>query len=210
MTTTITRLTDSCLLVETEAGTTLFDPGFFTWDSGKFDLETLGDVQRVLVTHEHTDHVKPEFVRWLIDRGVDVTVHSNDPVAALLAPHGIDVMTDVPAGVSFEDVTHGMMPMGSAPPNRAFTIDGVLTHPGDSYEVTATAPVLALPLLVLWGSTTESVAFARRLRPKQLVTVHDFYMSSYGRQRLMGMVKDILAPDGIELVPLDWGESYTV
>ena len=54
------------------------------------------------------------------------------------------------AGVSFEDVTHGMTPWGSAPPNRAFTIDGVLTHPGDSYEVTATAPVLALPLLVLW------------------------------------------------------------
>jgi L-ascorbate metabolism protein UlaG (beta-lactamase superfamily) len=164
----------------------------------------------VLITHEHPDHVKPEFVRWLVDRGTDVQVYSNDPVAALLAPHEIDVMTGTPVGVSHEDVTHGMTPMGTAPPNRSFTIDGVLTHPGDSYEISATAPVLALPLLVLWGSTTESVAFARRLGPVQVVAVHDFYMSSYGRNRLMSMVKNILASDGIELVPLDWGESYTV
>ena len=60
---TIRRLADSCLLVTTATGTTLFDPGFFTWDSGEVDLETIGDVQRVLITHEHGDHVKPEFVR---------------------------------------------------------------------------------------------------------------------------------------------------
>ena len=208
--TTITRLTDSCLLVTTADGTTLFDPGFFTWESDEFDLATLGDIQRVLITHEHPDHVHPEFVQWLVDRGSDVTVYSNEPTAALLAEHDIEVVTAAPAGVSFEDVMHEMTPMGSAPPNRAFTIDGVLTHPGDSYGVTATAPVLALPVLILWGSTTQSVDFARRLGPQQVVTVHDFYMSSFGRQRLMGMVKNILAGDGIELVPLDWGESYSV
>ena len=207
--TTIQRLTDSCLLVTTEDGTTLFDPGFFTWESGKFDLATLGDVQRVLITHEHADHVKPEFVRWLVDRGTDVRVHSTEAVAAVLAPHDIESITTNPAGVSSEDVLHALTPMDSQPPNRSFTIDGVFTHPGDSYEITSTAPVLALPLLVLWGSTTESVAFARKLAPQQCVVVHDFYLSEGGRQRLMGMVKPILAPD-IELVTLDWGESYTL
>jgi L-ascorbate metabolism protein UlaG (beta-lactamase superfamily) len=207
---TITRIADSCLLVATGDGTTLFDPGFLAFDSPDIDLDAIGDVQRVLVTHEHADHVKPEFVRWLIDRGDDVRVHANEAVAALLAPHGIEVHTGDPTGVSSEDVLHERIPTGATPPNRAYTIDGVLTHPGDSYAPTSTAPVLALPLLVPWGSTTASVEFARRLAPQQVVPIHDWYTSPSGRQWLFGLAGAVLAGDGIEVVPLDWGEHYTV
>ena len=208
--TTIRRLADSCLLVTTDDGTTLLDPGFFSFDSGEIDLESIGDVQRVLITHEHADHVKPEFVRWLVDRGTDVAVHANQSVADLLLPHDVEALIHDPSGVSSEDVIHGMTPMGTAPPNRSYTIEGVLTHPGDSYQPTVTAPVLALPLLVLWGSTTESVEFARRLAPRQVVPVHDWYLSEGGRKFMTGLVKGVLARDGIELVPLDWGESFTL
>lgn len=207
---TIKRLTHSCLLVTTDDGTSMIDPGFHTFEPGVVDLDTIGDVQRVLITHEHADHVQPEFVRWLVDRGDDVRVYSNDPVKDLLARHDIEVETANPEGVSSEDVTHEMTPMGSAPPNRVYTIDGVLSHPGDSYQQTFTAPVLALPLLVLWGSTTESVEFAKRLGPKQVIPAHDFYVSGRGRQWVASLVADSLRPHGIEMVPLDWGESYTV
>jgi L-ascorbate metabolism protein UlaG (beta-lactamase superfamily) len=208
--TTIRRLAHSCLLVSTDDGTTLFDPGFFSFDSGEVVLDSIGDVQRVLITHEHPDHVKPEFVRWLIDRGTDVAVHSNMAVADLLAPHGIEVVTDDPAGVSSEDVTHGLTPMGTAPPNRSYTIDRVLTHPGDSFEPITTAPVLALPLLVMWGSTTAAVEFARRLAPRQVVPVHDLYVSAGGREWITKIIANVLAAADIELVPLDWGEGYTL
>ncbi|MDX1690597.1 MAG: MBL fold metallo-hydrolase [Acidimicrobiia bacterium] len=208
--TTIRRLTDSCLVVTTDAGTTLFDPGSWTYDSGEVDLDSIGSVQRVLITHEHADHVAPEFVRWLIDRGDDVAVHANRAVADLLAPHDIEVDVADPAGVTSEDVTHEVIPTGDAPPNRAWTIDGVLTHPGDSYEPTGTAPVLALPLLTPWGSMTRSVAFARRLGPRQVVPIHDFYTSASGRAWAAGLASKALAGDDIEVVPLDWGESFTV
>ena len=207
---TIRRLADSCLLVTTDEGTTLLDPGFFSFDSGEIDLDSIGDVQRVLITHEHPDHVKPEFVRWLVDRGTDVAVHANQSVADLLGPHDVEALIDDPPGVTSEDVIHGMTPMGAAPPNRSYTIDGVLTHPGDSYQPTVTAPVLALPLLVTWGSTTASVEFARRLAPQQVVPVHDFYLSAGGRQWTTRLVKSALEREGIELVPLDWGESYSL
>ncbi len=206
---TVRRLADSCLLVTTDAGTTLFDPGFSTFDSGAIDLDQIGDVQRVLITHEHADHVKPEFVRWLVDRGEDVAVHANQAVAGLLAPHGVEVQVSPPAGTSAEDVRHEVIPTGAAPPNRAWTIDGVLTHPGDSYQPTTTAPVLALPLIVPWGSTTRSVEFARRLAPRQVVPIHDWYTSPEGRAWVAGLAKRVLAGDGIEVVPLDWGESYS-
>ena len=206
---TISRLTDSCLIVSSDDGTTLFDPGFHTWESGEFDINGIGDVQRVLITHEHGDHVSPTFVRWLIDRGDDVAVFSNDAVVAILREHGIAALTTNPAGVTSEDVMHEIIPTGAQPPNRSWTIEGILTHPGDSYQPTTSAPVLALPLLVPWGSMTQGVEFARRLAPQQVVPIHDFYTNPQGRQWATGLAKAVLAKSDIEVVPLDWGESYS-
>jgi len=206
----IRRLADSCITVTTQTGVTLIDPGFSTFDSGEIDLATIGDVSRVLVTHEHSDHVKPEFVSWLIDRRADVTVHSNQAVADLLRGHDIGVITDNPPGVTAEDVLHGMTPAGTSPPNRSYTVEGLLTHPGDSQEPTLTAPVLALPLLAPWTSTTAAVAFARRLRPQMVIPIHDFHLGAGGRQFLASMAAGALKADGIEVVPLGWGESIEI
>lgn len=206
----IERLTDSCLLVTTDEDATLFDPGFHTYQSGQVDLNEIGDVTRVFITHEHGDHVNPDFVRWVIDRGEDITVYSNDAVKDLLTEHGIEVETATPDGAGVEDVLHGKLPTGATPPNRCFTIDGVLTHPGDSREPTKTAPVLALPLLVPWDSATGAVEFARRLKPKQVVPIHDFYMSEMGRAWIRGLIKGVLADDDIELVDIDWGDSFSI
>ncbi len=208
--TTIKRLTDSCLVVTTDDGATLFDPGFHTFESDLIDLNELGDIQRVLVTHEHGDHVSPDFLKWVLDRGDDVTVYGNDAVAAVLSEHDIEVAADIPIGTSAEDVLHETTPMGTAPPNRAWTIDGVITHPGDSYGPTRTAPVLALGLLTPWGSTTKTLEFARKLAPQQAIPVHDFYLSESGRGWINGVAKHVLAEADIEVVTLDWGESFTI
>lgn len=207
---TIRRLADSCVLLTTGTGTTLFDPGFFTFDTADIDLDGIGDVQRVLITHEHGDHVKPEFVRWLVDRGTDVTVHSNQAVADLLAPHDIEVQTDELTGVTFEDVLHEPIPSGATPPNRSYTVDGVFTHPGDSQQLMATADVMALPLMAPWTSLTAAVAFAARVKPRLVIPIHDFFMSASGRQMVGGFAAGALAAHGIELARLDWGESITV
>lgn len=207
---TIRRLTDSCVLATDDDHATLFDPGFHTFLEGQLDLDSIGDVTRVMITHQHRDHLHPDFVRWLIDRGEDVVVYANEPVASILAKHEIEVVVDAPNGISFEDVLHGRIPNGDQPPNRAITIEGLFTHPGDSREPTRSAPVLALPLMVPWDSMTGAVEFARRLAPSQVVPIHDFYLSPSGREFVAGMAKAVLAGAGIELVELDWGDGYSV
>lgn len=208
--TTIRRLTDSCVLVTTDHAITLFDPGFHTYLEGGLDLDAIGDVSRVLITHEHLDHVHPDFVKWLLDRGEDVTVFSNQAVADLLARHDVEVSIEVPDDVSYEDVLHEKVASGAQPPNRSFTIDGVFTHPGDSRQPTVSAPVLGLPLIVPWGSVTGAVEFARRLRPSHVLPIHDFYLSESGRSRIAAMAAGALAEDGIEMLDLDWGEELTI
>ncbi len=208
--TTIRRLADSCLLVTVDGLVTIVDPGFFTFDDAAIDLASIGDVHRVLITHEHRDHVKPDFVRWILDRGDDVRVHANQAVATLLERHGIEVATTDPGGITSEDVAHEIIPTGATPPNRSYTVEGAITHPGDSYQPTYSAPVLALPLMTPWGTTTKSVEFARRLAPKQVIPIHDFYLSAAGRRFVVAMAAGVLAESDIELVPLDWGESYTL
>ena len=207
---TIQRLAHSCLLVTTDDGTTLLDPGFFSFEQPPIELDELGDVQRVLVTHEHADHVHPAFVRWLVDRGDDVTVHGNEAVVDLLAAEGIAADASPPSGTSVEDVDHERLPDGTTVPNRSWTIGDLVTHPGDSYEPNRSAPVLALPLLTPWGSATSSVAFARRLGVVAVVPVHDFYLTSRGREFVAGIVAGPLEQAGIELLDLDWGEAATV
>jgi phosphoribosyl 1,2-cyclic phosphodiesterase len=207
--TEIRRLTDSCLLVTTDDQATLFDPGFHTFQEGEVDLESIGDVTRVLVTHEHGDHVNPDFVRWLIDRKRDLVVYSNQAVADLLGREHIEVSTDVPSGTEVEDVLHEQLPSGARPPNRSFTIEGVFTHPGDSREPTVSAPILALPLIAPWGSVTGAVEFARKVAPRQAVMIHDFYLSESGRARIRHMAGNALADDGIEMLDLDWGDSLS-
>jgi L-ascorbate metabolism protein UlaG (beta-lactamase superfamily) len=208
--TTIRRLAGSCVVVTTGAGTTLFDPGYPCFEPGVVDLDSIGEVNRVLITHEHADHVDPRFVRWLIDHNHGVVVHSNQAVATLLAPHHIEVATGTLEEVTWEDVTHEVIPTGEAPPNRSYTVSGEFTHPGDSYQPTTSAPILALPLLIPWGSTTESVTFARRLHPRWVVPIHDFYLSEEGRRWVTGIAARVLGAEGIGVLPLDWGESYSI
>jgi len=208
--TTIQRLTDSCLLVTTDSDGTLFDPGFHTFESDQIELEDIGDVSRVMITHVHGDHASPGFVRWLIDRRADVIVYSNRDVADLLESHDIRVEVGVPADVTIEDVLHGEIPNGATPPNRSFTIDGLLTHPGDSRAPTISAPVLALPLIVPWDSATGAVKFAQRVAPTQVVPIHDFYLNRGGREWIRGLVGSALQDHDIELVDIDWGQGFTV
>lgn len=207
---TIQRLTDSCVLVTADDDATLFDPGFHSFGSDLIDLDSIGDVTRVFVTHEHGDHVSPDFLSWLIERRSDLVVYSNSAVRSLLEERSIPVEVDVPPGVSIEDVPHEMIPNGATPPNRSFTIDGLFTHPGDSRQVTRSADIIALPLMAPWGSMTGAVELARQLQPKTVVPVHDFYLSDSGRAWVRKTVAGALEGDGIDVVDLDWGQSFTV
>ena len=148
------------MLITTDDHGTLIDPGFHSFESGEVDLGSI-DVDRVLITHEHRDHVNPEFVRWLIDRRSDLTVYSNSAVAELLDGEGIDRVNRHPNRCHRRGRAPRTGAHRSTTPNRSFTIEELFTHPGDSHQPAQTAPILALPLIAPWTSTTAAVEFAK-------------------------------------------------
>lgn len=208
----ITHLGHSTLLVEAAGTRLLIDPGAFTpgW-------EDLRDLDAVLVTHAHPDHVDPA-------EGRLESVVAGNPGARLLAEPqtaGTDRWADtafeaVEAGTS---VTLGGLTVRAVGGEHAvihediprignvgyvITADDepVLFHPGDAYaEAPDGVDVLALPLTAPWAALKETVEFVRRVAPRRLVPIHDAIVNEAGRGLYLRQV-DALGPDATEVVDL--------
>lgn len=207
---TIQKLADSCVRVDIGDHSALVDPGFYTWEQDALDLTSMPAPDRLLITHNHPDHLSIEFVQALLAAYPAMVIETNEEVAANLAGAGIEAATASAEWTYQFTAPHEQTPMGSQPQNVGFVVGGVFAHPGDSYSFDATPPVLALPLLPPWGSATEAVTLAKRLRPQYVVPIHDWYLDERGKGWLYGSVRRVLAEEGITLLALDDFEAVTV
>src|SRR5918995_1479420 len=88
----ITKLGHACVRIQTGGGVVVVDPGVFT------DASALEGADAVLITHEHADHVHPDYLRfdnsgYVLEAGGSSVYHPGDaltapgrPVDVLLAP----------------------------------------------------------------------------------------------------------------------------
>jgi L-ascorbate metabolism protein UlaG (beta-lactamase superfamily) len=65
-----------------------------------------------------------------------------------------------------------------------------LYHPGDAYDgKPGDVDVLAVPLNAPWARVAETIAFVRRVAPRQIVPIHDALLSEAGRRLYLGHVE---------------------
>ena len=204
---TITKLVHACLLVDTGDQRVLVDPGSFTWNDKRFDLATVAGVDRILITHEHPDHVSIELVREALERSNDASIETTASLQAILAQHDIEAVTD---GTPQFAAPHERIPIGPGPANVGFHIAGAVTHPGDSHSFVETMPILAMPFAAPWGSVTGGADRTRLVRPRYVIPIHDWFVSDPGRDFLYRIARMALDPDGIELIHLRDFESVTL
>lgn len=194
---TITKLVHACLLVEANDKRYLIDPGVFTWMDDRFDVSMVEGVDRILITHEHADHVNVEFVKAALERSNDAEIETTPALAALLAEHGVAAVVD---GSPQFGAPHERLPMGPGPQNVGFHIEGALSHPGDSHSFAETMPILAMPFFGPWGSTVGGVDRTRLVSPKYVFPIHDWFLSDVGAERLYDIANLGFEETGIELV----------
>ena len=204
---TITKLVHACLLVESGGKRILIDPGTFSWQDERLDPSMVEGVDRVLVTHEHADHVSVEFLRTALEQSNGAAVETTPALQAILAGHGINAVID---GTPQFAAPHERIPIGPGPQNTGFHVEGVLSHPGDSHSFVETMPILAMPFAAPWGSLTNGADRARLVRPRYVVPIHDWFLSEGGRTFMYRLAKMALDKDGIELVQIEDFESVTL
>ncbi|WP_332667711.1 MBL fold metallo-hydrolase [Aeromicrobium sp.] len=186
----ITRFGHAAILVEAAETRILIDPGCFSLDA-TFELE---DLDAIVVTHQHPDHIDRDRGPNLIARNPEATLLCDPETASVLEfgswlEHGDEVETGI-KGITLRGVGAEHAVIVPELPRIAnvgvlLGADGepTLFHPGDTY---AHAPegvdVLALPLSAPWGKISETVDFVQRVSPTTLFPIHDLTISelSYG------------------------------
>ena len=207
----LTHFGHACLLVETGGARLLIDPG--TFSSG---FEELTDLDAILITHQHADHVDVEKLPQLLEANEGAVVLAEPEAAAELSKVGLaaqalhagDALTvagvPVAAAGGRHAVIHPDVPrVGNVGilvgTSRGAGGSGLLLHPGDAYDVTpADVDVLALPLWAPWAKVGETVDYLRAVSPAFVVPVHEMPLQRLGRAIYLGHVKR-LGPEGTEL-----------
>jgi len=204
---TITKLVHACLLVEANGTRTLIDPGLFSWNDERLNLSMVEGIDTILITHEHTDHVSIEFVKGVLERSDDATVETTPALSAILSSEGIETVS----GVAERFVApHERIPIGPGPQNTGFHVEGVVSHPGDSHSFVETMPILAMPFIAPWGSLTAATDRVRLTRPRYVIPIHDWFLSSEGAAFMYRLAEMGLADDEVDLIHLADFDSVTI
>jgi L-ascorbate metabolism protein UlaG (beta-lactamase superfamily) len=205
----------SCVLLDTGAARLLFDPGRFS-----AGFEEVRDLDAILVTHQHFDHLD-------VDR-LPALLEANPRARLIVDPGSVEEIgrlgltaepvhpgeTQTVAGTAVEVVggehaiIHPSVPM---PPNVGYLVEhGAFYHPGDSLHVPEEkVDVLGLPTAAPWLKTGEAVDFLRAVAPRVAVPIHQGLLNETGLGLNYGWFSRMV-PEGGEIVVLTPREPTTL
>ena len=197
----IEHLGHACLRVGHDGTSLLVDPGVFS-PGVAAHLHERPDVQAVLVTHAHPDHLDPDLVPLLEQVTGPGGVHAETGAAEVAREAGatpavLQVGDRRQWGGIHLEVVGGQHAVIHPDVPRIGNVGLVLLaglrtlfHPGDSYEtVPQGVDVLALPLNAPWAKVSETVEFVRAVAPRVVVPVHDGLLAPQRREVYLGHVR---------------------
>jgi L-ascorbate metabolism protein UlaG (beta-lactamase superfamily) len=173
----ITKFGHCCLLIETKGKRILTDPG--SWSTLQNDVK---EVDIILITHEHADHVHVGSLQTILNNNKNAKVFTNSGVGKLLQEkripyillengdtYEVDVLIE-----SIECKHEEIYESIGQVQNTGYFINNVFFYPGDSFTVPEKkVTILAAPIVAPWASLKECINYIKRVNPKVAIPVHD-------------------------------------
>ncbi|MBI4101225.1 MBL fold metallo-hydrolase [Candidatus Microgenomates bacterium] len=208
----ITKFVHSCLLVEDQGKAVLIDPGNYSWESGLVNLDKLPQLDYMLITHEHADHFHLPFVKAVMAKQPQINILTTQPVAEVLKPAGIKAATKSQGPVDIWQVAHEALPWQMPVPlNIGLTVFEQLTNPGDSFQLTKTRRILALPIVAPWGAFKQAFDLIMKLKPEVVIPIHDAALTDDARENFFyARSHDFFKSQHINFVPIVSGQPVEI
>ena len=209
----LTKFGHCCFLVEEASVRILTDPG--NYSTGQNDVKGIDII--LLSHHEHQDHLFFDSLKVILRNNPSAKIISNGSVATRLESEHIpstvleDGGTISERGVTIEGIgrKHSII-YPDLPPihNTGYFISNKLFYPGDAFtNLQRRVEILALPLAAPWLKLSESIDYAKEVRPNICFPVHDGNVRA--PESIYRVARLVLEPLGITFIVLDPGKEMS-
>lgn len=204
----------SCILLEEEGRGLLFDPGVFSFMDGHVKPEKFVDLDAVVITHIHPDHLDMEALKVIMGNNPQAIILTNTEIAEALQKSGM-VATVLENGTMKAGVfTVEALPAPHErtilsdvfPAHAAYRVNGRVIHPGDSLAFEIMAPwegteVLLFVTSAPWMNEMQAYTFAKAMKPAIAVPIHDAFLKEFFQKARYQNYTKFLEREGITFVP---------
>ncbi|AIT60720.1 MBL fold metallo-hydrolase [Corynebacterium doosanense] len=206
----ITRRIHSCVEISDGDTTVVLDPGGFGTP------DNLAEVDAVLITHIHPDHV---------DADALTAARATNPELRIYGPEGLRELIDADYNVVADGDTFSLGSLNvevretphekiinskELPENLGYLFNDTVLHPGDSMAAIPDMEVVLVPISGPWLRMLMVDEYLAAHRPKRFIGVHDGVDNDNGLTLRGGLLRQLAKDHGVEYLPLKPGESVEV